>query len=218
MPSTPMQAPMPPVRQTPIMPPVPPHHHQPLPPHQPPHQPHQQLPPQQHHQPQTIVPPPVPNGYIPPRATSEAFVLPEAIDSTIPESLRKHYHRDDKGRVLFFTAPSVGHGSKADDNVRAAPEYAGLGHSVRYLNGLEQFREERRLKRKARDEQLAAEQKEAAAQLAAEREAAAAQLYSAAGEALGGFVQWMNEGTRLMFEAETGGNERKKQATAVGRS
>ncbi|CAK7227188.1 hypothetical protein SBRCBS47491_006484 [Sporothrix bragantina] len=211
MPSTPMQAPQPPVRQTPIMPPVPPHHHQP---HQQPQQQQQQ---QQHHQSQTIAPPPVPNGYIPPRATSEAFVLPEAVDSTIPENLRKHYHRDDKGRVLFFTAPSVGHSSLAEDNVRAAPEYAGLGHSVRYLNGLEQFREERRLKRKARDEQLAAEQKEAEAQQAAEREAAAAQLYNAAGEALGGFVQWMNDGTRLMFEAEAGSNERKKQATTAGR-
>ena len=160
-----------PVRQTPIMPPVPPHHHQPPPPPQQ----QQQQPHQQQRQSQTIAPPPVPNGYIPPRATAEAFVLPEAVDSTIPEDLRKHYHRDDKGRVLFFTTPSVGHGPKNGtgeqpaDNVRAAPEYEGLGHSVRYLNGLEEFREERRLKRKARDEQLEADRREAAVQQEAER-------------------------------------------------
>ncbi|CAK7262827.1 hypothetical protein SEPCBS57363_000242 [Sporothrix epigloea] len=209
--SVPMSAPTPPVRQTPIMPPVPPHLQQ----HQSYQQPHRQS----HQQTQAIAPPPVPNGYIPPRATAEAFVLPEAVDSTIPANLRKHYHRDDKGRVLFFTAPSVGHGIEAgDDNVRAAPEYAGLGHSVRYLNGLEQFREERRLKRKARDELLAAEQKAAEMQQAAEREAAMTQLYSTAGEALGGFVQWMNDGTRLLLEAEAGGPEQKKQAMTAERS
>lgn len=156
----------------------------------------------------------MPNGYIPPRATAEAFVLPEAVDSTIPEELRKHYHRDDQGRVLFFTAPSVGHApatSSEADNVRAAPEYEGLGHSVRYLSGLEQFREERRLKRKARDEQLENERRDAAVQQEAEREAAAAQLYHAAGEALGGFVQWMNDGTKLMFESE----EEKKKSVAA---
>lgn len=146
-------------------------------------------------------------------------MLPEAVDSTIPANLRKHYHRDDKGRVLFFTAPSVGHGTEAcNDNVRAAPEYASLGHSVRYLNGLEQFREERRLKRKARDEQVAAERKAAETQQAAEREAAMAQLYSTAGEALGEFVQWMNDGTRLLLDAEAGGHEQKKQATTAGLS
>ncbi|CAK7266346.1 hypothetical protein SEPCBS119000_001973 [Sporothrix epigloea] len=207
--SGPVPATAPPVRQTPIMPPVPPHLQ-----HQSYQQPHLQA----HQQPQAIAPPPVPNGYIPPRATAEAFVLPEAVDSTIPANLRKHYHRDNKGRVLFFTAPSVDHGVEAgNDNVRAAPEYAGLGHSVRYLNGLEQFREARRLKRKARDEQLAAEQKAAKAQQASEREAVMSQLYSTAGEALGGFVQWMNDGTRLLLEAEAGGHEQKKQAIAAGR-
>ncbi|CAK7267970.1 hypothetical protein SEPCBS57363_002865 [Sporothrix epigloea] len=88
----------------------------------------------------------------------------------------------------------------------------------RYLNGLEQFREERRLKRKARDEQLAAEQMAAEMQQAAEREAAMTQLYSTAGEALGGFVQWMNDGTRLLLEAEAGGPEQKKQAMTAERS
>lgn len=152
-------------------------------------------------------------------------MLPEAVDSTIPEDLRKHYHRDDKGRVLFFTTPSVGHGpsngsgDQPAENVRAAPEYEGLGHSVRYLNGLEQFREERRLKRKARDEQLEADRRCAVVQQEAEREAAAAQLYHDAGEALGGFVQWMNDGTRLVFEGgeEAGAtnSEAKKQAAAA---
>ena len=187
-----------PARQTPIAPPLPPHY---------PQQPSQQ-----------IVPPPVPNGYVPPRATSEAYVLPESIDSTIPAELRKHYHRDAQGRILFFTAPSVGHASVAPESkseeggVRVAAEYAGLGHSARYLNGLEQFRDERRLKRKARDEAAAAEEARAAEARAAKIQTDAQQLYTSAGEALGGFVQWMNAGTRLVYGEGAEDDKEEKQA------
>lgn len=191
-------------RQTPIAPP------------QPPHYPHQQG--------QQIVPPPVPVGYAPPRATSEAYVLPESVESTIPEELRKHYHRDAQGRVLFFTAPSVPHGSETpagkeeEASVRLAAEYSGLGHSAHYLNGLEQFREERRLKRKARDEAAAADEASATKARAAKAEADVQQLYASAGEALGGFVEWMNTGTRLMYaegeeESEKDSQKKGKQAT-----
>ncbi|OAA54822.1 rsc complex subunit [Niveomyces insectorum RCEF 264] len=154
----------------------------------PPHQQPQQQ--QQQHQtptmvarPSSVPPPPVPNGYVPPRATAEAYVLPEAIDRTIPAGVRKRYHRDGQGRVLFFTAPSVGHradtvaaatdddddkdnDAAASPSVRVAPEYAGLGHS------------------------------------AAAKAEATARMHRAAGEALGEFVQWMNAGTQQLLRAE----------------
>lgn len=161
------------------------------------------------------LPPPVPNGYIPPRPAAEAFILPADVDQTIPADVRQRFHCDAEGRVVFFTAPSARRQAdvegQAEGTTGLAADYAGLGHSVRYLNGLESFREERRRKRKERDEARAAETAERAAQQAEEHDAATRQLYGAAGEALGGFVQWMDVGTQAV-EASLGWEGTKKRA------
>lgn len=83
------------------------------------------------------------NGYNPPRPV-EVYTLSDAANEAIPEDVRKAYHADEQGRVLFFTAPSSEHHD-------LGKESAGLAHSARYLDGLDEWRKEREEKRRARD-------------------------------------------------------------------
>lgn len=84
------------------------------------------------------------NAYNPPRPV-EVYTLSDAANEAIPEDVRKVYHRDEQGRVLFFTAPSSEHHE-------LGKESAGLAHSAKYLDGLDEWRKEREEKRRARDE------------------------------------------------------------------
>lgn len=83
------------------------------------------------------------NTYNPPRPI-EVYTLTDAANDAIPEDVRKAYHTDDQGRVLFFAAPSAEHQV-------LSKESAGLAHSARYLEGLDEWRREREEKRRARD-------------------------------------------------------------------
>ncbi|KAL2104831.1 hypothetical protein VUR80DRAFT_9564 [Thermomyces stellatus] len=89
------------------------------------------------------------NAYNPPRPI-EVYTLSDAANEAIPEDVRKAYHTDEQGRVLFFTAPSSEHHE-------LGKESAGLAHSARYLEGLQDWRKEREEKRRARDEARAEE-------------------------------------------------------------
>ena len=89
------------------------------------------------------------NAYNAPRPV-EVYALGEAANEAIPEDVRKAYHTDEAGRVLFFTAPSTEHHE-------LSKESAGLAHSARYLEGLDEWRKERVEKRRARDEERAEE-------------------------------------------------------------
>jgi len=96
------------------------------------------------------------NVYNPPRAP-EVYTIAPNVNDAIPAETRELYDRDEHGRILFFTAPPV---PRAGNGL--APEYAGLGHSTRYLGDFKQHVEERRRKRKERDEALAEEAKKKA--------------------------------------------------------
>ena len=89
------------------------------------------------------------NAYNPPRPI-EVYTLSDAANEAIPEDVRKAYHTDEAGRVLFFTAPSTEHHE-------LGKESAGLAHSARYLDGLDEWRKEREQKRRERDEKRAEE-------------------------------------------------------------
>jgi chromatin structure-remodeling complex subunit RSC1/2 len=91
------------------------------------------------------------NAYNPPRPI-EVYTLPDPVNDSIPDDIRNRYHRDDAGRVLFFTAPPLNR-----PHIGISPESQGLGHSVRYLAGREEWLAEREKKRKERDEKKAAE-------------------------------------------------------------
>ncbi|MBE7181701.1 MAG: hypothetical protein INR71_10940, partial [Terriglobus roseus] len=120
---------------------------------QPSYQTLQQQPPHQHGGPvgagASLAPTPIggpgagSRGYNAPQPP-EVYCLSDAANASIPEDIRKQFHCDDQGRVLFFTAPpvevggpssmslSTGDERKADDR-RAPREELKLGHSVRYL-------------------------------------------------------------------------------------
>ncbi|KAF7563758.1 hypothetical protein G7046_g372 [Stylonectria norvegica] len=92
---------------------------------------------------------PMPGGnvYNPPRPP-EVYTLPDNLNETLPAEIRQSFQHDDKGRILFFTAPPLDRPHKGISN-----ESAGLGHSIKYLAGRQEWLAEREKKRKERDEQ-----------------------------------------------------------------
>jgi len=153
-----------------------------------------------------------PNVYNAPRAP-EVYTLADAEDATIPEEVREQFQRDEKGRVLFFTAPPL----NRTQNRGVTEQYAGLGHSVSHLASISSIREERRRKRKERDDALAAEQaarkkhaSENEAELRAQAEKEEREKAQAAEKALLDWCRQMNEDTRALEEALGGEEERKR--------
>ncbi|KAI9852545.1 MAG: hypothetical protein M1838_000413 [Thelocarpon superellum] len=65
-------------------------------------------------------------AYNPPKAV-EVYHLSDNANLSIPADIREQFHRDEHGRVLFFTSPPL------DPSVASQPDAAPLGHSVRYL-------------------------------------------------------------------------------------
>lgn len=89
------------------------------------------------------------NVYNPPR-TIEVYTLPDAAVSSIPADIRSQFHRDDSGRVLFYTTPPLD-ANPIPENKQA------LGHSLRYLADKARNKEEDERKRKAHFIQIEAE-------------------------------------------------------------
>jgi chromatin structure-remodeling complex subunit RSC1/2 len=69
---------------------------------------------------------PPPAGYKAPQPV-EVFVLNDHANLSIPVEIREQFQRDEKGRVLFFTAPPLNVEQPLSKEGRA------LGHSARYL-------------------------------------------------------------------------------------
>lgn len=67
-----------------------------------------------------------PAGYKAPQPV-EVFVLNDHANASIPQDIREQFQRDEKGRVLFFTAPPLNVDQPLTSEGRA------LGHSARYL-------------------------------------------------------------------------------------
>ena len=87
------------------------------------------------------------NMYNPPRPP-EVYTLPDAVNDTVPEEVRRQFRCDSAGRVLFFTAPPLDRTGKP-----LSPGSAGLGHSAKYLSGRKEWLAERERKRKIRHEE-----------------------------------------------------------------
>ena len=56
----------------------------------------------------------------------EVFHLPENANLAIPEDVRNHFHQDEHGHVLFFTAPPV-------DTLSPVKPGSAVSHSAKYL-------------------------------------------------------------------------------------
>ncbi|KAG5294672.1 bromeodomain-containing protein [Histoplasma ohiense] len=107
-----------------------------------------QLLPQPQSQPQPVLPPNIYNPNAP--RPVETFILSDNTNAAIPEEIRRQFHCDEKGHVLFFTSPPL-------DVVQPA-EQTGLGHSLRYLAAKEErakIIEKRRIEREEMDKERA---------------------------------------------------------------
>jgi chromatin structure-remodeling complex subunit RSC1/2 len=84
------------------------------------------------------------NAYNPPRPV-EVYHLSDGANASIPADIREQFHRDEHGRVLFFTAPPL--------DVSSVPEATKkkFGHSLKYLAA------------KAREKRAASDESQAAA-------------------------------------------------------
>lgn len=99
----------------------------------------------------------MPSGYKAPQPV-EVYVLNDHANANIPEDIREQFKRDEKGRVLFFTAPPL--------NVEPPLTKDGhaLGHSARYLAAKVKKEASRADKRKT--EEANVDEREAAAKKA----------------------------------------------------
>ncbi|ATY64823.1 RSC complex subunit (RSC1) [Cordyceps militaris] len=86
------------------------------------------------------------NAYNPPRPP-EVYTLPDSTNEALPTQIRTQLQHDNAGRVLFFTAPPSDRSPH-----QLPPENSGLGHSLRYFAGREEWQMQRDTKRKARDQ------------------------------------------------------------------
>lgn len=122
------------------------------------------------------------NTYNPPRP-NEVYTLRDEVDMQIPAALRAQYQTDEKGRILFFTAPPLNrpHPSVSDED-------STLGHSVRYLANLRQVKAERERKRKERDEALKLKSEQESARRNELRELAEREMGATAGALLGDWI------------------------------
>lgn len=148
---------------------------------------------------------PGPGGiaYNPPRAV-ETYTLPDAVDAQIPPEVRRQFHTDDQGRVVFHTVPPL---HRAHPGV--ASEHVGLGHSMRYMSDMQQFREDRKRKREVYQREQDAARKRAAAEHVEQQRAAQDALVERAAQGLLGWVADMDRGTKIL-QAGLGGWDLKQ--------
>ncbi|KAG9243433.1 hypothetical protein BJ878DRAFT_118005 [Calycina marina] len=86
------------------------------------------------------------NAYNPPRQV-EVYTLSDQANASIPPDVREQFHRDEYGRVVFYTAPPVVANPIVEDQ-------QDLGHSLRYLADKARSKEAEDKKRKERADEL----------------------------------------------------------------
>ncbi|KAH8653335.1 hypothetical protein BX600DRAFT_470603 [Xylariales sp. PMI_506] len=152
-----------------------------------------------------------PNSYNPPRPV-EVYTLEDVLNAQIPQGIREQFHRDEAGRVLFFTQPPLHHAHRG-----LSSESAGLGHSIRYLADRARDIDDRRAKRKARDELRKEEdRKKQEADMEAQK-AAKAELIDAASDVLLTWMNSLNGESSLLRQQYDGWSTKDDIIDAVGR-
>lgn len=125
-----------------------------------------------------------------PRAV-EVFHLSDAANAAIPADIRQQFHCDERGHVLFFSAPPL------DIIIPARPE---LAHSLRYLARKEERQKhvaERKRKREEEEKQRADEEKR---QRASEETALEARVEALAPRAIECMVKQVVTGTDELYK------------------
>lgn len=129
------------------------------------------------------------NMYNPPRPP-EVYTLSDNVNEALPADVRQLFQHDAAGRVLFFTAPPLDRSHKG-----ISSESAGLGHSVQYLAGREEWLAARERKRKERDEN---EREEAGKRVALDSDSNGETAKAVTSQALDAMDTWFQQ-----FEQDT---------------
>ncbi len=106
------------------------------------------------------------NAYNPPRPT-DVYTLSDQANAAITEDILEQFHRDERGRVLFFTSPPLA-------VPKATPNGQSLQHSERYLAARARLSKERTLKRQ-REEEASSEREETQKKMKTEEDVKLAQ-------------------------------------------
>ena len=137
------------------------------------------------------------NAYNPPRA-SEVYTLGDA-NSSIPSDIRAQFHRDEFGKIIFYTAPPL--------DVNPLPEETRtLGHSLRYLADKARNKEELEKKRKDRAEQLEIEASEKMKRMKVDGEDKKEWILEQKVKALSTWGEQMEKGTDELYKQMYGEN------------
>jgi chromatin structure-remodeling complex subunit RSC1/2 len=130
------------------------------------------------------------NMYNPPRPP-EVYTLPDNLNDVFPDEVRQSFQHDSAGRILFFTAPPLDRLHKGVSN-----ESAGLGHSIKYLAGKQQWLANRETKRKQRDENDALESKKRIELKAAAAREAKEEIVAQASDAMSKWLEDLDKDTQ----------------------
>ncbi|KAH0543967.1 hypothetical protein FGG08_001734 [Glutinoglossum americanum] len=131
------------------------------------------------------------NAYNPPKPI-EVYHLSDAANHSIPEDIREKFHRDEHGRILFFTAPPL-------DPLPPVKKGDAVGHSVRYLAQKQKHVEAMKLKRK-RDQEAHEALAETRKKVKKEGEEFGAEIAKLKEKAIGMLEQQMVDGTLRMYK------------------
>jgi chromatin structure-remodeling complex subunit RSC1/2 len=149
-----------------------------------------------------------PAGYKAPQPV-EVFVLNDHANASIPQEIREQFQRDEKGRVLFFTAPPLNVDQPLTKDGRA------LGHSARYLAARAKKEAMKAAKRKA-EEAGATEREEAAKKAKSDDEAKFKQAVSQLGtKALKALEDQLASATKAELEALFNGQTKEGLASVL---
>jgi chromatin structure-remodeling complex subunit RSC1/2 len=149
-----------------------------------------------------------PAGYKAPQPV-EVFVLNDHANLSIPQEIREQFQRDEKGRVLFFTAPPLNVEQPLTKEGRA------LGHSARYLAARAKKDAMKAAKRKA-EEAGAAEREEAAKKAKTDEQKKFKQAVSELGtKALKALEDQLAAATKTELEASFNGKTKEGLAKVL---
>ncbi|KAB8343207.1 hypothetical protein FH972_022797 [Carpinus fangiana] len=141
----------------------------------------------------------------------EVYTLNDAGNAAIPLDIREQFHRDEYGRVLFFTSPPL-------DVLPPRKEGAAVGHSARYLAAKIKRDKVLKEKRKRDEDEREAQEQERAKARKLEAGAHAQKAETVRQKALGLWQQQLREATEGDFKSLYGEQWKAKMDEELARA
>lgn len=136
----------------------------------------------------------------------EVFHLVDIANSAIPDDIRRQFHCDERGHILFFSAPPL-------DIIPATQPK--LGHSLKYLAAKEERQKKVSERKRKRAEEQKQRDEEAKRQRADEETALAARVEALAPKAIACMLQQVASGTDELYQTLSHDAADKARAVAT---